>query len=245
MPDSRVRRSFYLWIAVAMSCTAFVGFSFTYFGPLFRGQYPEASATVHLHGWSFFLWFLLFPAQAGLIRVRQVKLHRTLGLASAVLATIMVGSGLVVAAVQIDRALSPDGSPFWDFMGLPILSLLVLFTVFYAVAVRRRRIPADHKRLLLLASAVVLGAATFRILVRAISFEQWVWIVGFYLPVLFLVAAIAYDYWCGETLHRVYRWGGAAWIGLTGTMFVAAATPGGDVLKQGLGWVGKLVAPLY
>lgn len=245
MPDSRVRRSFYLWIAVAISCTAFLGFSFTYFGPLFRGQYPEVSATVHLHGWSFFLWFLLFPLQAGLIRLRQVKLHRTLGRASVVLATIMVGSGLVVAAVQIDRALPTDGSPFWDFMGLPILSLLVLFTAFYAVAIRRRRIPADHKRLMLLASTAALGAATFRILGRAFGFEQWVWIVGFYLPVLFVVAAIVYDYWCGETLHRVYRRGFATWAGLTGAMFVAAATPGGDVLKRGLGWVGRFVAPLY
>lgn len=245
MLDSRVRRSFYLWIAVVMSCTAFLGFWFTYFGPLFRGRYPEVSATVHLHGWSFFLWFLLFPAQAGLIRVRQVKVHRTLGHTSVVLAAIMVGSGLVVAAVQIDRALSPDGSPFWDFMGLPILSLLVLFSVFYAVAIRRRRIPADHKRLMLLASTAALPAATFRILTRAIGFEQWVSVVGFYLPVLFLVAAIVYDYRRGETLHRVYQWGIPAWILLTGTMFVAAATPGGDVLKQGLGWVGRVVAPLY
>lgn len=227
-----------------MSCTAFLGFSFTYFGPLVRGQYPEVSATVHLHGWAFFGWFLLFPAQAGFIRIRQVKLHRTLGLASVALATIMVGSGLVVAAVGF-RDLAPDGSGFWDLMGLPILSLLVLFTIFYAAAIRRRRIPADHKRLMLLASAVVLGAATFRILGRAFGFEQWVWVVGFYLPILFLVAAIVYDYWCGETLHRVYRWGGAAWIGLTGMMFVAATTPGGFVLKRAVGWVGRLVAPLY
>lgn len=27
--------SFYLWLAVALSCTVIVGFWFTYFGPLF------------------------------------------------------------------------------------------------------------------------------------------------------------------------------------------------------------------
>ncbi len=37
----RERESFYLWIAVAMSCTVFVGFWFTYFGPAFRGAYPQ------------------------------------------------------------------------------------------------------------------------------------------------------------------------------------------------------------
>lgn len=58
------RTSFYLWIAVAMSVTAFAGFSFTYFEPLFRGEYPRVSPLVHVHGWTFFAWYLLLPAHA-------------------------------------------------------------------------------------------------------------------------------------------------------------------------------------
>jgi hypothetical protein len=84
MPGSRTRESFYLWIAIAMSVTAFLGFSFTYFRPLYRGEFRHLSKTVHVHGWSFFAWYLLLPAQAALIRARQVKVHRALGISSAV-----------------------------------------------------------------------------------------------------------------------------------------------------------------
>ena len=39
----------------------YLGFSFTYFGPRLRGTYPPTPAAVHVHGWSFFAWYLLLP----------------------------------------------------------------------------------------------------------------------------------------------------------------------------------------
>ena len=59
---------FYLFMALALALTAFGGFSVTYFGPLARGAYPDVSQTVHVHGWTFFAWYLLLPLQAGLVR---------------------------------------------------------------------------------------------------------------------------------------------------------------------------------
>ena len=106
--DQRKRRSLFLWIAVAMSCTVFVGFWFTYFGPLFRDAYERVSPLVHVHGWTFFAWYLLLTAQAGLIRSGQVATHRALGLASTLLATVMITVGLIVSTVRIDMALGPE-----------------------------------------------------------------------------------------------------------------------------------------
>ena len=60
----------YLWLCLSASFVAFLGFSFTYFGPVFAGNYPDVSPTVHLHGWTFFLWYLLLPLQAGLVASR-------------------------------------------------------------------------------------------------------------------------------------------------------------------------------
>ena len=74
-PPSRDRSS-YLWMCLALSGTAFFGFSLAYFGPMFAGSYPEVSPAVHVHGWSFFAWYLLLPLQAGLVRARRVQVHR-------------------------------------------------------------------------------------------------------------------------------------------------------------------------
>lgn len=239
------RTSFYLWIAVAMSVTAFAGFSFTYFEPLFRGEYPRVSPLVHVHGWTFFAWYLLLPAQAGLIRMRRVSIHRAIGLSSVMLGFLMILVGLIVSTVRIDMARAPDGDPFWKLMGLPIFSIWVLFTLFYAAAVYRRRRPREHKRFIVLASAVALSAATFRILVRILGFEPWVAIAGCLTPVLFIFAGMIHDSRRGRATRGVYLHGVLAMIGLIGGAFVLVMTPGGQFVERGLAWVGRLLRPLY
>jgi hypothetical protein len=239
------RDAFYLSIAVVLGCTVFTGFWFTYFGPLLRGVYPPASPIVHLHGWTFFAWYLLLPTQAGLIRSGRVSAHRALGLASTVLAAFMIAVGLIVSTVRIDMSLGTDGDPFWALMGVPIFSIWVLFTLFYAAAIHRRRRAADHKRLMLLASAVAMSAATFRIFVRFLGFSPWVAVVGTLAPNLFILAAMVHDYRSTRKVHPVYRWGAPAMLGIVGGMFVLVMTPGGEPLKEGLAWVGRLLRPLY
>ena len=238
-------RSFYLWMTVAMACTVFLGFWFTYFGPLSRGAYPEVSPLVHVHGWSFFVWYGLLITQAGLIRSTRVATHRALGLASTVLAAVMVTVGLIVSTVRVEMASGPDGDPFWKLMGLPIFSIWLLFTVFYAGAIYWRRRPADHKRLMILASAAALSAATFRIVVQVLGFAPWIAIVGTLAPILFVVAAMMHDYWSMRRIHRVYVWGAPAMLGLTGGMFLLGMIPGGEVVNQGVASVGRLLRPFY
>jgi len=232
-------------MAVALSCTALTGFWFTYFGPLFRGEYPQVPPIVHLHGWTFFVWYALLTTQAGLIGSRRVTIHRALGLASTVLATVMITVGLIVSTVRVDMSLGPAGDPFWTLMGVPIFSIWVLFTVFYAAAIYCRRRAADHKRLMLLASAVALSAATFRIFVEIFGFEQWVAIVGTLAPNLFMVAAMIHDYRDVRKIHRVYLWGVPVMIGVVGGAFLLAMTPAGVVVQQAVAWVGRLLRPFY
>ena len=102
-----------------MTATTLFGFFFMYLRADAEGAVPRCiSPAVHLHGWSFFAWYVLLPIQAGLIAARCVALHRSIGTASTVLAAVMVATGLVVFGTQVNLSLAPGGSPSsWFSMG--------------------------------------------------------------------------------------------------------------------------------
>ena len=63
-PTARLRRKFYVAMAVLMVLMIVIGFWPSYFGPLLRGA-SEAPWILHLHGaiymsWMFLLWMILF-----------------------------------------------------------------------------------------------------------------------------------------------------------------------------------------
>jgi hypothetical protein len=242
---AKPRSPSHLLIAIAMSCTMFLGFSLTYFGPIARGEYPAVSPMVHVHGWTFFAWYVLLPLQAGLIQARRRALHRTLGLASLGLGAAMILVGLLVTLVQIEKALAPDGDPFWQLMGVPIFGIWILFTIFYVEAMRRRRHVEDHKRLILLASAAALTAATARIGFRIAGFSTTTVIVGMLVVVVFPLLGILHDRLSGRPLHPVYAWGVPALVAMIAGTFLLGMTPGGDVVERGLGLVARVLWPLY
>ncbi|MGE0811846.1 MAG: hypothetical protein AB7O28_26405 [Vicinamibacterales bacterium] len=235
----------YLWLCLSASLVAFSGFSITYFGPMLRGEYPPASPVVHLHGWAFFLWYGLLPTQAGLVAVRRVGLHRTLGQASLILAVVMVATGLIVVGAQMELARLPDGSPFWRFLGPSIFVTLVLFAAFYGLALWFRKRQAFHKRLMLLASTGALGAAAFRLAGAVIGFGPEAGAIGLLAPNVLILAAIAVDMARGGGVHVVFRFGLPASVALEGGMLLLTPTPPGQVVASVLAWSGRLLAGLY
>lgn len=245
MDDPKKRPSHYLWLCVATSGVAFLGFSFTYFLPMAAGEYPEVSPTVHFHGWTFFLWYLLLPLQAGLIRFRRGSLHRTLGKASVLLAILMIATGLVVIGVQMELTRLGEAVPFWRPMGPAVFMTLVLFAGFYGLAVMYRKKRELHKRLILLASTGALGAAGFRVLGQVIGFGPAAGISGILAPNLIIVAAIAVEIRRGDGFHPVYRWGLPASFLLEGATILLTPTPAGQAMATALAWVGRLLAPFY
>lgn len=244
-PRAQGRDFFYLSLTLAMTATAFFGFWFTYFAPMFDGAYPEVSPLVHVHGWTFFAWYLLLPAQAGLIRSGRVSTHRAVGLGSIALGVVMIVVGLIVSAVQVDLARRPDGNPFWALMGVPIFAIWMLFTTFYVSAIYLRKRRTRHKQFIVLASAVALAAATFRILVVAFGFAPWVAIAGCLAPALFVLAAMGHDHRHGRPVSRVYLWGGSAMVAVIGGAFLLVLTPGFDFVEHSIGWLGETLMPLY
>ena len=250
----RAGSPFYLAMAVAISLTAFTGFAFTYFGPVFRGAYPPVSPMVHLHGWSFFIWYLLLPLQALLITAGRRRIHMMLGGASVVLAIIMVFTGILVAAVRIGQGLSTTDpnelTEFWSEFGQLIMFNMLPFAVFYAAAIVHRRSADIHKRLIIMASASVLPAAIFRIIVGFGGFHwlatpAWVMPAAFLLPVLFFVAGMIRDQITRGSVHRIYLIGLPILLFAHGFGLVIVGTPMGEVVSRVMAVFAHLFGWLY
>ena len=235
----------YLGLALAMSAVTFVGFWFTYFGRILGGDYPDVSTTVHLHGWSFFAWYLLLPLQAWLMRSRNVALHRHLGLASIGLAILMVVTGLVVLSVQVRDGMAAEGFHFFKVFGLPVLSSLLLFAVFYTLAITRRRRAEWHKRFIIVASAAGLGAAAFRLLGGFWDPAPWTMVAGIMGPNIFIAAAMIHDRIVHGSVARPYWYGLAACVSVEGISFLAPSTGIGQALLSGLAALGDVLAAVY
>jgi hypothetical protein len=254
MAEPRARPWIYFGLALGMSVTAFWGFAYTYFLPVFAGAYPEASPAVHVHSWSFFLWFLLLPFQAFLMATGRRRTHMTLGGASVSLAAVMVFTGLLVASVRIDQGLSasePDElTAFWKDFGQLIMYNMILFVGFYATAMARREQPDVHKRMMVLASASVLPAAIFRIIVGLTGFywlatPPWVMPAAFLLPAGFVVIGMIYDRVAKGSVHRAYLVGLPILLVVHGLALIMAGTAAGDTASRTMALFASALGGLY
>jgi len=243
---------FYPGIAVAISATAYFGFYFTYFAPVAAGNYPSVSPIVHIHGWSFILWYLLFPLQALLASKGPRRLHIVLGQSSLALVAVMAFTGLLVASVRIDDSLTSttDLASFWGTFGVTITSTLFLFVGFYIAAIINRSRPQLHKRLMIMASASALNAAVFRIVV-GISGVNWLhapgWVApaAIFLPNLFIVAGMVYDRLTRRSIHSIYTLGLTIAIGTEGLALLLVASPFGDQVRRILATFSDVFGCLY
>lgn len=246
----RPQSFFYPTFALAAAAAAFFGFTFTYFAPMLAGTYPAVSPFVHIHGWSFFLWYVLFPVQALLLATRRYARHMLLGRLSLALAAVMVFTGFFVLAVRMDEALTGSGGGFLDFLrqvGPLILASLLLFAVFYAAAIRAAltgRMEA-HKRLMVLASSSGLGAALFRIFVNLFGPVAWAnsgWMLA---TNVFMLAGIAYDRLAYGRVHPVY-WGGLAFaLVVEALVWPFPGNPVVPAVNSALATIGQQVKFLY
>lgn len=237
------RDNFFLWTAVAMAATVFAGFWFTYFGPMFAGNRALDTPAVHVHGWTFFAWYVLLVAQSALVRSRRRSLHRRLGGLSVALAALMVGTGLLVVGVRMADALD-TGDPFWSASGPAVFATLVLFVAFYGAAIRMRSRPDWHKRLMIIGSVGGMGAATFRLCMVLFGPDSAMWL-GLLGSNLFIVAGLVRDSLVDKRVHPAW------WIGLSTCVAVEASallltpTPLGQAVSHALATIGRTFNFLY
>jgi hypothetical protein len=151
---------YFITMSVVMLAIVVVGFGPTYF---YRGAVlaPLPSPLVHIHGAAFTSWIVLFIVQNLLISSRNVRLHRKLGYAGAVLAACMVVLGVLVDTAAIRRGGVPPIFTAPQFILINDLGV-ALFGSLVAAAVWQRRNGPVHKRLMLIATIGIMPPAITR-----------------------------------------------------------------------------------
>ncbi len=225
-------RLFFSGMALLILGIVVVGFAPTfYMAPLFSGRPAPAERFFYLKGVIFSAWFLLMPVQCWLITSRRVALHRTLGIAGASIAVLVVISGLWGALIAAGR---PGGfiavsAPPLMFLVEPVFDM-VTFASLIGLALIWRRDAASHKRLMLLGSLAMIDAAAARWPFVPAVHPIW----GPVAMVAILVLALAtYDLSTRRRPHPVTLWAGGAlilsfplrfWIGTSAAWQHVAAT---------------------
>ena len=211
LPGSRYDHAFFLAMAVFLTVAMVVGFANTYFlAGLFRAKLP--GILIHIHGVVFTLWFVVLLAQSALATVHRVDLHRRLGIAGVVIASVMVPIGMLSTAEFLTRMAAQR---LLMLLAVMPIAELGIFAVLAAAAFYHRRSPAIHKRLILLATVGLMGAPVGRMLfLPSWQFHRAAILRLFWgYTYIFIVALIAYDLWSTRKLNRATVWGTAFMIG--------------------------------
>jgi hypothetical protein len=209
-PYHRADRNFFLlflglcWLGVVMGFMPAVT-------KRLAGQADYAAPLIlQIHMVAFSAWLLLLSVQIGLIRTRRPALHRKLGLTGMVLVPVMAVTALL-AEVYSQRFYFDHPPNSQAFFIVPIWYALA-FAAFAGMALQQRRHPSAHKRLILLATAIIVGAAYARWwgegLTQSYGDGFWGMIINTYTGTnLLLAGAVAYDLLTRRRIHTVYAVG--------------------------------------
>ncbi len=206
------RTRFYIVVALIVLSAAVAGFAKTFFWPLSHGRF-HAPPVVFIHGILAFSWVFLFVVQPSLIRHGCYGLHRRLGAVGAAIALALAATGLAVGiyATRKDLAAGLGEPAVSNLVGVCTSMATFLGLVTAAVALRAR--PETHKRLMLLASVLVVWPAWFR-------FRHYFpdvprpEIVFALLPLVALILlAMLRDRMVVGRVHPAYLWAGSGLIG--------------------------------
>lgn len=208
-PRMAGERRFFLTMSVLMLATVLAGFARSFFlRPWFPDHPAPPEGVFYLHGAIFTGWYLLLITQSTLITSGRVATHRALGRAGGVFAALMVVLGSYVALLGAGRKggfIDASVLPL-PFLAIPLTDMLI-FCVLVACAIAKRNVAQTHKRLMLIASAVMLEAAVARLPFDFIWSTGWLAVFG--LADLFLVAIMIWDLATRGRIHAATLWGSA------------------------------------
>ena len=200
----RMALRIYAPIGVLCLLIALAGFWPTYFGPLLAGQ-SHALPVIHLHAAVFTAWVMLLILQAVLAASGYVSLHMKVGRIGMAWGALLILVGWATALSRFaDRVQAGEFEAAQQRFFAPFTDMLV-FAPFLAAAWAYRRQPEVHKRLMVVATTVLLVAAVHRMAFlggRPPPVPQLllVWLS----PIL---AGMAFDYAKRRLVHPVYLLG--------------------------------------
>ena len=173
-----------------------------------HADYP-APLILEIHAFAFSAWMALLTAQIGLIRMRRPQLHMKLGLIAMGLIPLMAVSAFMSEVYsQRFRSAQADEREFF----IIAIFYVIAFTTLASTAIAARKNPPAHKRLILLATTVIVGAAYGRWWGTALydlfgDGYSGMLIYTYAGTNLLLAGAVGYDWLTRGRLHRVYEIG--------------------------------------
>lgn len=200
---ARFERRFYLIVTVLFLLLVLWTFAPTYFFK-FLFATPPLSPLLHVHALVMAGWVALLVLQSALVTARRVGWHRRIGAFGAGWAALLVVVGSVTtlhAAVREVRGHTALAAPQIVVTTLD-LAQMVLFGAFVALAIRYRRRPGIHKRLMLLTIACMLPDPLAR-LPGDFMTNGWI-LAGLY---GFVMLCVAIDSVRHRRLHHALGWG--------------------------------------
>ena len=221
-------RYFYFFMSLLVAAIVIYGFSHTV-NPNLIEAHPPRPRLLWVHATLFSGWVAFFILQTSLVRTRNVSIHRTLGWFGAGLAAAMTVVGIATAIVmrRFDmRFLPADVAGPAAFLMVPLFDITG-FTVFFWLAVRWRRKPELHRRLMLIATCVLTAAAWGRVPNPTFAY------VWFYSGVdALILLGVLRDLIVMKRVHRVY------WIALP--VLVVAQVFVMRTLLSGAAWWARI-----
>jgi len=185
-------RFFFSGMAFLLLLAVVVGFARSYFlACVFRAKLP--STIVQVHGALFTLWIAVLMAQVALISSRRERWHMRLGIVGMFVAPLMVITGFATLIAAIKRGFVPP--PILQTIAAIDTLILCCFAFLISWAFLARHDSATHKRLILLATFLIIAPAIARWPITTPA-RFWVFMDSF--PALL----VTYDLWARRSLHR-------------------------------------------
>jgi hypothetical protein len=192
-------RFFYLGMSLLVAAVVAFGFGHTIGANLLHPDTPRP-LILHLHAVVFSIWVVLFITQSALVRVSKVALHRRMGVVAAMLGGILPVLG-VTTALAMHHWHDQLNASGHASLSLPFNDMLT-FSVAFGLAIRWRRRPEFHRRLMLIATCCLTSAAFARFP------ESMVPDNAFYACVdMLLLLGVLRDLVVNRHVHAVYRYG--------------------------------------
>jgi len=189
--------NFQLAMGLAMAALVAEGFRHTVGENLLHPAWPRP-AVLYVHALVATAWIPLLLLQAGLVRAGRVDLHRRVAAWGVVHAALIPALGLATAVAMAHARLAHGEDDAAVSFPIPVNDALA-FSVSIGLALAWRRRPEFHRRLVFVASCVLMAPAFGRM--PALDHAEW-----FYAGVdaLVVLGALRDRLACGH-VHPVYR----------------------------------------
>ena len=198
----------YLPATILVIVTAIVGFWPTYFGPALKGR-VHVPPLIHLHAVIYVTWLALFATQVALAATNRVKLHMQLGRWIMAYGIVVVIAGLMAVAQGFGTRLATEDvfrAQRWLF---GVLKDLVFFAPFLIAGWLYRGKPEIHKRLMIMATTILVLPAVSRMSFLGTPVPLWKFMLVWPIPVYLLMI---HDFYRKRLIHPVYLIGVAAML---------------------------------